>query len=179
MASISPGTGFALRRIKSATARGVHPAERRAAMTPLRTLIVENDLKIGALLAEALEEIGHVICGLEVDAGGAASAAKLGRVDLIIVDVGLGEANRIAAVEQILKEGFVPHVFVIGDGLRGLPFGPEVVLVQKPFRSSDLVAAIARTLAVDRNETGLARLGWWSEANEQVEPARFETADRR
>jgi FixJ family two-component response regulator len=64
----------------------------------------------------------------------------------MIVDIGLGEASGIAAVEQILKEGFVPHVFVTGDGLRGLPLGPEAVVIQKPYRGSDLVAAIARAV---------------------------------
>jgi hypothetical protein len=40
----------------------------------------------------------------------------------------------------------VPHVFVTGDGLRGLSLGPEAVLIQKPYRISDLAAAIARAI---------------------------------
>ena len=95
-------------------------------MKPLRVLIVEDDLTIGPLLAETLEQLGHVVCGLEVDAAAAVDAARRCHPDLMIVDIGLGEASGIAAVEQILKEGFVPHVFVTGDGLRGLPLGPEV-----------------------------------------------------
>jgi CheY-like chemotaxis protein len=132
-----------------------------AAIKPLRVLIVEDDPTIGPLLAETLEQLGHIVCALEVDAVAAVSAARRCHPDLMIVDIGLGEASGIAAVEQILKEGFVPHVFVTGDGLRGLPLGPEAVLIQKPYRSSDLVAAIARAIdrKVKRDESGSARAG--------------------
>ena len=116
------------------------------AIKSLRVLIVEDDLTIGPLLAETLEQLGHVVCALEVDAAAAVSAARRYHPDLMIVDIGLGEASGIAAVEEILKEGFAPHVFVTGDGLRGLPLGPEAVLIQKPYKSSDLVAAITRSI---------------------------------
>jgi hypothetical protein len=64
----------------------------------------------------------------------------------LIVDVGLGEASGIAAVEEILREGLVPHVFVTGDLVRNLSLGPDAVLLQKPHRGSDIVAAIARAV---------------------------------
>jgi CheY-like chemotaxis protein len=129
-----------------------------AVMKPLRVLIVEDDLTIGPLLAETLEQLGHVVCALEVDAVAAVSAARRCDPDLMIVDIGLGEASGIAAVEQILEEGFVPHVFVTGDGLRSLPLGPEAVVIQKPYRSADLIAAIAKAMkgSVKRRESGLA-----------------------
>ncbi len=120
-----------------------------ATIKSLRVLIIEDDLTIGPLLAETLEQLGHVVCAVEVDAAAAVSAARRCHPDLMIVDIGLGEASGITAVEQILKEGFVPHVFVTGDRLRGLPLGPEAVLIQKPYRSSDLVAAIARAIDGD------------------------------
>jgi DNA-binding response OmpR family regulator len=82
-------------------------------------------------------------------------AAKRCRPDLMIVDIGLGEKSGIAVVEQILKEGFVPHVFVTGDGLRGLPLGPEAVVIQKPYKGADLVAAIGQAIhgRAKRNES--------------------------
>jgi len=122
------------------------PRGRGEAMKPLRILVVENDLMIGPLLAELLEDLGHVVCAVEVDAGAAVAAAKRCHPDLMIVDVGLGEASGIAAVKEILKEGFVPHVFVTGDVLRGLSLGPDAVLIQKPYRAPDIVAAIARAI---------------------------------
>jgi two-component system, response regulator PdtaR len=120
----------------------------------LRVLIIEDDLTIGPLLAETLEQLGHVVCALEVDAAAAITAARRCHPDLMIVDIGLGEASGIAVVEQILKEGFVPHVFVTGDGLRRLSPGSKAILIQKPYKASDLVAAIARAadVKVKRNE---------------------------
>ncbi len=123
------------------------PRGRGEAMKPLRVLVVEDDLLIGPLLAELLEDLGHVVCAVEVDAAAAVAAARRCHPDLMIVDVGLGEVSGIAAVKEILKEGFVPHVFVTGDVLRGLSLGPDAVLIQKPYRGTDLVAAIARAIA--------------------------------
>jgi DNA-binding response OmpR family regulator len=116
-------------------------------MKALRTLVVEDDAMIGGLLAETLEDLGHAVCAVETNAANAAGAAWRWRPDLMIVDVGLGEASGIAAVKEILRSGFVPHVFVTGDTVRGTPLGPETVLIQKPFRVSDLERAIQLALA--------------------------------
>ena len=126
------------------------------AIKPLRVLIVEDDLIIGPLLAETIEQLGHIVCAVEIDGAAALSAAKRCLPDLMIVDIGLKEASGIAAVEQILKHGFVPHVFVTGDDLRGLPLPPEAILIQKPYRSSDLVSAIARAIGGGAKREGPA-----------------------
>ncbi len=115
-------------------------------MRPLRVLIVEDDPMIGPLLAEVLEDLGHVIVDLEVDASAAVAAARDIRPDLMIVDINLGEHSGVAAVKEVLRDGFVPHVFVTGDLFGNLELGPEAVLIQKPYRSADLVAAIARAI---------------------------------
>ena len=107
-------------------------------MNALRTLVVEDDAVIGALLAETLEGLGHGVCAVESNVTNAAAAASRWRPDLMIVDVGLGEASGIAAVKQILSNSFVPYVFVTGSALSGLSVGPDTVLLRKPFRVSDL-----------------------------------------
>jgi DNA-binding response OmpR family regulator len=117
-------------------------------MKALRTLVVEDDAIIGGLLAETLEGLGHAVCAVENNVANAMAAASHWRPDLMIVDVGLGEASGIAAVKEILRSRFVPHVFVTGDKVRGMPLGPDTVLIQKPFRVSDLDQAIQRALAV-------------------------------
>src|SRR5208337_1270656 len=116
-------------------------------MKALRTLVVEDDAMIGGLLAETLEGLGHAVCAVESNVANAVAAAARWRPDLMIVDVGLGEASGVAAVKEILRCGFVPHVFVTGNTVRGMPLGPETVLIQKPFRVSDLEQAIQRALA--------------------------------
>ena len=116
-------------------------------MKALRTLVVEDDAMIGGLLAETLEGLGHAVCAVETDVAKAVAAASHWRPDLMIVDVGLGEASGIVAVKEILRNGFVPHVFVTGGALRGTSLGAESVLIQKPFRVSDLEQAIQRALS--------------------------------
>jgi two-component system, response regulator PdtaR len=113
----------------------------------LRILVVEDDLMIGGLLAETLEDLGHTVCAVETKVANAVAAAARYHPDLMIVDVGLGEASGIAMVRKILKGGFVPHVFVTGDVLRDLSLGPDAVLIQKPFREPDIVQAIQRALS--------------------------------
>ena len=111
-------------------------------MKAQRTLVVEDDAIIGGLLAETLEGLGHTVCAVERNLANAVAAASNLRPDLMIVDVGLGKASGIAAVNEILRSGFVPHVFVTGDAVRGMPLGPDTVLIRKPFRVSDLDQAI-------------------------------------
>ena len=77
-------------------------------MKALRILVVEDDAMIGGLLAETLEDLGHVVCAVETNAANAVAAAARHHPDLMIVDVGLGEASGIAAVKEILRSGFVP-----------------------------------------------------------------------
>jgi CheY-like chemotaxis protein len=116
-------------------------------MKALRALVVEDDAIIGGLLAETLEGLGHTVCAVEPNIANALAVASRWRPDLMIVDVGLGEAGGIAAVNEILRSRFVPHVLVTGDAVRGMPLGPDTVLIQKPFRVSDLELAIQRALA--------------------------------
>lgn len=126
-------------------------------MTPLRVLVVEDDPMIGPLLAEVLEDLGHVVVAVEADADAAVATARGCRPDLMIVDIGLGDRSGVAAVKDILRDGFVPHVFVTGDLLGNLALGPDAVFIKKPYRRQDIVAAIARAIgdASTRADTAL------------------------
>jgi len=140
-ATVRPDNPDGSRKFVMGRRRGGH------SMKALRTLVVEDDAMIGELLAETLEGLGHTVCAVERNVADAVAAASHWRPDLMIVDVGLGEASGIAAVKQILRSEFVPHVFVTGDAVRGIPLGAEAVLIQKPFRVSDLERAIERALS--------------------------------
>lgn len=115
-------------------------------VTVYSILIVEDDVLIGMLLSDILTELGHVVCGVERTEAGAVAAAAKFRPDLMIVDVHLTEGSGIAAVKTILKERFVPHVFVTGDKLGTQQHRPGDVVIEKPFRESDLVEAIDRAI---------------------------------
>jgi DNA-binding response OmpR family regulator len=113
-------------------------------MTPLRILVVENEILIGALLGEVLADMGHDVCGISAtEAEAVATAARCGP-DLMIVDVWLDEGNGISAVAKILRAGPMPHFFVSGDIARVRALKPDAVVMQKPFRELDLARAIDR-----------------------------------
>jgi CheY-like chemotaxis protein len=113
-------------------------------MKPLRILVVEDDAVIGMLLSEMLADMGHDVCGVEVTEAAAVAAATRHRPDLMIVDAWLADGTGVSAVAQILRAGWVPHVFI--SGARIQPERPGAVALQKPFLQSDLVRAIQRAL---------------------------------
>lgn len=116
-------------------------------MRALRILLAEDDVMIGMLLAEMLAGMGHDVCAIESTEADAVAAAARCRPDLMIVDARLGDGSGVSAVEQILRAGFVPQVFVSGDTARVRALWPGAVLLQKPFREPDLAGAIQRALS--------------------------------
>jgi DNA-binding response OmpR family regulator len=112
-------------------------------------MIVENDALIAMFLSELLEEMGGVVCAIaETQVDAVADAAKY-RPDLMIVDATLDEGSGIAAVNEILRGGHVPHFFVTGDRARVLAVLPDAIVVQKPFSPRDLEGAISRACQVE------------------------------
>jgi len=128
-------------------------------MKALRILVVEDDAMIGMLLAEMLLEMGHDVCAVEATAAGAVTAAARFIPDLMIVDVQLGDGSGVSAVEEILRTGFVPHVFASGDTSSIRALRPDAVAIQKPFRESDLVRAIHLALNTRSVVHGIQKLG--------------------
>jgi DNA-binding response OmpR family regulator len=115
-------------------------------MSALRILVVEDEPLLGELLAEMLETMGHEVCGVEnTEAEAVASAARC-KPDLMIVDAWLRDGSGVSAMEKICKSGFIPHFFVSGDISRITASRRGAVMVQKPFRESDLASAIGRAL---------------------------------
>ena len=109
-----------------------------------RILVVEDDAQIGAALAEMLDLMGHQVCAIEATQAGAVKAAARCKPDLMIVDVRLGDGDGVSAVAEILRNGFIAHVFVSGDALKVRALESRAVAIQKPFRESDLIRAIQR-----------------------------------
>ena len=115
-------------------------------MTTLRVLVVEDDAVIGLLLAEMLVGMGHDVCAVALTEAGAVSAEARCRPDLMIVDARLGDESGVSAVEEVLRTGFVPHVFISGDISTVRALKPGTVAIHKPFDQSVLVRAIQRAL---------------------------------
>jgi FixJ family two-component response regulator len=116
-------------------------------MKALRVLVVDDDVMIAVLLADMLEGMGYDVCAIEATEAGAVAAAGRCRPDLLIVDARLGDGSGFTAVEEILRAGFVPHVFISGDISTVRALKPGAVAIQKPFDESDLFSAIQQALS--------------------------------
>jgi DNA-binding response OmpR family regulator len=108
----------------------------------LRVLVVEDDTMMGLLLAETLGEMGHEVCSIEATEADAVSAAARYRPDLMIVDARLGKGSGVSAVAEILRTGFIPHLFASGNIANVMSLRPDAVVLQKPYREEDLRRAI-------------------------------------
>lgn len=115
-------------------------------VSALRIMIVEDEAMIATLLAEVLEGMGHEVCAIEATEADAIATAVGCRPDLMIVDALLGLGSGVAAIEQILRTWLVPHVFVSADLSRIRSLRPDAVMLQKPFRESELASAMQRAL---------------------------------
>ena len=115
-------------------------------MAALRVLLVEDEPVIAMLLAEVLDGMGYEVCAIEATEADAVAAAVRCRPDLMIVDARLGAGSGVSAVEEILRAGPIPHVFVSGDSSSVQALRPDAVVMQKPFREADLARAIQRAL---------------------------------
>jgi two-component system, response regulator PdtaR len=100
------------------TAKTTMTAKTQRPPNALRVLIVEDEAMIAMLLAEVLTGLGHEVYATEATEAGAVAAAARHQPELMIVDDELRRGNGIAAVEQITRSGFIPHVFVTGKSLR-------------------------------------------------------------
>jgi len=115
----------------------------------LRILIVEDNVIIAMLLEATLADMGHGVCAIEGTESGAVAAAVRHKPDLLIVDDGLIEGSGISAVDRILRDGFVPHIFVSGADLTLKNLHPRAVRLSKPYHERDLVAAILQAFATE------------------------------
>jgi two-component system, response regulator PdtaR len=127
-------------------------------MNALSVVVVEDEIIISMLLSELLVAMGHNVCAVAATETDAVAAAARCRPDLMIVDERLRIGSGIAAVEQILRSGLVPHIFVSGDPLTDRSINSIAVMMRKPFVVSDLIRAIQRALgnvaaAVSKTDT--------------------------
>jgi len=113
----------------------------------VRILVIEDNAIIAMLLEAILRDLGYAVCAVEATETGAVAAAALHRPNLLIVDAGLSEGSGVSAVDRILRDGFVPHVFVSGADLKPEMLDSRAVRLSKPYDERALFAAIQSALA--------------------------------
>ena len=117
-----------------------------ADMKPVRILIAEDDTMIAMFLEELLEAMGHEVCAVVSDQSEVIAAAAQHAPNLMIVDEGLREGSGTAAVVEILKTRFIPHIFSTGNDRQVLRHNPDAIVLQKPYTVLALNRAIERAL---------------------------------
>lgn len=111
-------------------------------MKKLRILIVEDEPLISLFLSDLLEELGHDVCAVEATEQQAIICARELKPDLMLIDNHLREGSGIGVIATMAVDGFMPHIFMTGDNVRNVKFGPGTIVLQKPFLDSALVTAI-------------------------------------
>jgi CheY-like chemotaxis protein len=128
-------------------------------MARLRILVAEDDPLIGMFLGEALTEMGHEVCATESTQAETVAAAARCSPDLMIVDARLGDGSGVLAVEEILRAGFIPHVFATGDSATLRTLEAAAVVIGKPYHEPQLARAIERAMDTAPGGPAAAREG--------------------
>jgi CheY-like chemotaxis protein len=109
----------------------------------LRLLIVEDEMLVAMNIEDMLLDLGHEVAGIASRLEPALALAREAQLDAAILDVNLA-GERSFAVADLLSERGIPFLFATGYGLQGIDerYRGRPVL-QKPFRTHDLDAALA------------------------------------
>ena len=139
-----------------------------AFMTSRHILLVDDDDALREALMEqlALYEEFHVIC--EATAAKGIQTARSGRIDLLVMDVGLPDMDGREAVKLLRKTGFkAPIIMLTGhdtdsDTILGLEAGANDY-VTKPFRFAVLLARVRAQLRThEQSEDAIFSIGHYT-----------------
>jgi DNA-binding response OmpR family regulator len=109
----------------------------------LRILVVEDEMLVAMNIEDMLLELGHEVAGLAGRLGPAMALASESRFDAAMLDVNLdGEPS--FPVADLLAERGIPFLFATGYGRQGIVERfRDCAILQKPFRTAELGAALA------------------------------------
>jgi DNA-binding response OmpR family regulator len=106
--------------------------------TPLRVLVVEDEMTIALFIEDMLNELGHEVVGLAMRLSPALILARDSTIDFAILDVNL-DGKRSFSVAEILEDRGVPFAFATGYGPSGIdPRFKNHPVLRKPFEISAL-----------------------------------------
>lgn len=109
-----------------------------------RVLVVEDEILVGMLLEDMLNELGHEHIQVVPRLNEAVQAASDREFAFAILDVNI-DGDEIFPVADILKEKGTPFIFATGYGTRGLPdHYRDRPTLQKPFSMKDLKRVLER-----------------------------------
>lgn len=106
-----------------------------------RILIVEDDVLIGMMLVDMFEALGLAEPAQATTNEEALAAIDAGGIAGALVDINLGEEKGWPVADALAERG-IPFAFTSGGGDVIPPAHAERRLVTKPFRISDIQAAL-------------------------------------
>src|SRR5262245_6243632 len=117
-----------------------------------RVLLIEDDPKLAEVLS-ALLHADHITLESVGNASDALAPAREGKFDLILLDLGLPDANGfdlLSTLKELPETQTIPVIVLTAwnstnDKLRGFELG-AVDYVTKPFEAAELRARVCRTL---------------------------------
>jgi two-component system response regulator QseB len=129
-----------------------------------RLLLVEDDPKLGPIMAGVLDEVYDVV--LIADGAAALEAVRAGRYDVLIVDRRLPSVDGITIVETLRRGGNTTPALILSalatvqDKVRGLDAGANDYLV-KPFEFEELFARLRAIRRTSDSEGPVLAIGSW------------------
>jgi DNA-binding response OmpR family regulator len=130
-----------------------------AATREQRILVVDDDEQLRSLLLLVLQGEGYPV-SVASDAAGAIAEVQKGVVDLVVLDVSLGDDDGRMVLGRIREMGDLPVILISGQGdtadrVLGLRLGADDFL-PKPFSPVELVARVETVLRRSRRAEGAA-----------------------
>ena len=126
----------------------------------MRLLLVEDNERFAALLKQGLAAAGFTVDVLAT-AEDASTALRTGRCDIVVLDLGLPDADGLSLLAEMRRRGDATPVMIltargsVKDRVTGLQSGADDYLV-KPFALEELIARLQALLRRPGNLLGLA-----------------------
>jgi CheY-like chemotaxis protein len=117
-------------------------------MRTFSTLLVEDETLIRMMLAQIVEELGHLVVSEAANIEAAMSLAETQSFDLALLDINIA-GSVVTPVVHILDKRGIPIILVSGYSNQTIPAELRGrLLVEKPFSQDTLVSAINRAIGL-------------------------------
>jgi len=117
----------------------------------MHALIIEDDELIAVAIEDLLRASGFTSFDVAMCLNEAVTAARKRCPNLITADVELKPGSGIDAVQTICSETAIPVVFITGRPDAVLSQLPQHPVLNKPFRVSDVEAAVRQVMCQQNN----------------------------
>ena len=111
-----------------------------------RVLVVEDEVIVGMLIEDMLNELGYDVAALSTHLNDAVERARTLELDIAVLDVNLNGKMSYPVADMLMNRG-IPFIFATGYGAKILlqPYAGTPTL-QKPFKIGDLQQTIESVL---------------------------------